>query len=417
MLKYFIQVIQNFAGSAILIALLAAAAGKTDTGGGAEKKRFLTGALVGSAAALILAVLRRTTRLINREYINTVVLSLTILCTIFFLILIWGGFRKRTELREKFTGWAFPVLGGLLLFYALPTIFLYPAEFVPPGQSFFTTDFLYKLTGYLAGLLLVFLTASALFESAGGLSARWVNIFLSAVLTVNMVNQLSVILQVLLARRIISVPRWLFKMMIGVINNYDVFLYAIMILSAAIPLGLFIKGFRPLAIARNPAEQRKLRTARRNGRRWIALTICGYAAAVVSLTALKSYNERGVVLTPAEPMTIVGSEIVIPIEKISDGHLHRYDYNAADNIAMRFIVIKKNEAAYGVGLDACDICGPTGYYERKDEVICKLCDVVMNISTIGFKGGCNPVPLAYTLRSGNMVINTEDLEKERNRFK
>jgi uncharacterized membrane protein len=50
-------------------------------------------------------------------------------------------------------------------------------------------------------------------------------------------------------------------------------------------------------------------------------------------------------------------------------------------------------------------------------VICRLCDVVMNISTIGFKGGCNPVPLAYTLRSGNMVVNTEDLETERNRFK
>jgi uncharacterized membrane protein len=84
---------------------------------------------------------------------------------------------------------------------------------------------------------------------------------------------------------------------------------------------------------------------------------------------------------------------------------------------MRFIVIKKNAVAYGVGLDACDICGPTGYYERKGEVICRLCDVVMNISTIGFKGGCNPVPLAYTLRSGDMVINVEDLETERNRFK
>jgi uncharacterized membrane protein len=41
----------------------------------------------------------------------------------------------------------------------------------------------------------------------------------------------------------------------------------------------------------------------------------------------------------------------------------------------------------------------------------------MNISTIGFKGGCNPVPLAYTLRSGSMVIDTENLEKERTRFK
>jgi uncharacterized membrane protein len=42
---------------------------------------------------------------------------------------------------------------------------------------------------------------------------------------------------------------------------------------------------------------------------------------------------------------------------------------------------------------------------------------VMNKSTIGLKGGCNPVPLAYTLRSGNLVIELADLEKERGRFR
>ncbi len=79
-------------------------------------------------------------------------------------------------------------------------------------------------------------------------------------------------------------------------------------------------------------------------------------------------------------------------------------------------MIKKNAVTFGVGLDACDICGPTGYYERDDEVICKLCDVVMNKSTIGFKGGCNPVPLAYTLNGGSMVIKTQNLENENKRF-
>jgi uncharacterized membrane protein len=86
---------------------------------------------------------------------------------------------------------------------------------------------------------------------------------------------------------------------------------------------------------------------------------------------------------------------------------------------VRFIIIKKNEHtdAYGVGLDACDICGPTGYYERGDsEVVCKLCDVVMNTNTIGFKGGCNPVPLAYTMSGGTMIIQTQSLEDESKRF-
>jgi uncharacterized membrane protein len=41
----------------------------------------------------------------------------------------------------------------------------------------------------------------------------------------------------------------------------------------------------------------------------------------------------------------------------------------------------------------------------------------MNKSTIGFKGGCNPVPLAYTVRDGAMAVRTGDLEAEKGRFK
>ena len=45
---------------------------------------------------------------------------------------------------------------------------------------------------------------------------------------------------------------------------------------------------------------------------------------------------------------------------------------------MRFLVVKKPAGnAYGLGLDACEICGIAGYYERGDEdVVCRRCDVV-----------------------------------------
>jgi uncharacterized membrane protein len=380
-----------------------------------------TGRLVvwGSAAAflaLVVAVLRRTTRYINREFINTAVLSLVIPWTIFFLVLLWG-FRRRKELGETLLSWVYPSLGALLLLYALPTIFLYPSEFLLPGQSVFSTDVLYRLIGFLLGLFVVLVSGLALFQAAKTLSLSGLTALLSGVLVINLVSQLSVILQFLMARRLISVPRWVFRALVRVINYHDVFLYGCMALSAAIPLIVFVRSLGPVTGFRNPAEARKIRAEQRRERRRSLTVAAGYVMAVLSLTVVKNYNERGVVLTPAEPMTIVGGEIVIPIEKIEDGHLHRYNYTAADGIEMRFIVIKKNAAAYGVGLDACDICGPTGYYERKDQVICRLCDVVMNISTIGFKGGCNPVPLAYTLRSGNMIINTEHLENERARFK
>lgn len=50
-------------------------------------------------------------------------------------------------------------------------------------------------------------------------------------------------------------------------------------------------------------------------------------------------------------------------------------------------------------------------------MICKRCDVVMNINTIGFKGGCNPIPLSYEVRDGNLVFAIEDLEAGEREFK
>jgi len=41
---------------------------------------------------------------------------------------------------------------------------------------------------------------------------------------------------------------------------------------------------------------------------------------------------------------------------------------------------------------------------------------VMNKSTIGLPGGCNPVPLAFAVESGGIVIATDDLEAEAYRF-
>jgi uncharacterized membrane protein len=414
MLKYFIQVVRNALPGAIPVSLLFAVL--YGTSGETRKRAMVWGGIAGTGAALILSVLRSLTRLVNREYVNTAVLSLAIPAGILCILLLPGG-RKKEPLSEKILDWTGAVLTALLLFYTLPTVFLYTREFAAPGESVFSTDFLFKLTGYAAGFLLVILSALALFHAGKNLPSRPVEILLSVNLAVTMISQASVIVQFLLARRIIRAPRWLFRIIVQIINNNTIFLYILMGTSVFLPVFLFIRSLRFTESWRNPAEHRKLRAVKRRFRRWSLAAVSGYIAALLTLTAVKAYSEREVTLSPAEPMTIQGDEIILPGEKIGDWHLHRYNYTASENIEMRFIVIRKNEAAYGVGLDACDICGPTGYYERRDGVVCRLCDVVMNTSTIGFKGGCNPVPLAYTMRGGNMIIRIADLEAERGRFK
>ncbi|MDR0435009.1 MAG: Fe-S-containing protein [Gracilibacteraceae bacterium] len=448
MLRYFILVLQNSLSVFILLALILAL---VCNGRSAAWKKWLPPAAgLGAFLALTTAVLRRATNLINREYWNVGILSVSIVAAVFFLAAVWResrrergdtGRRRRRPLREQGAGdgtadtatdagggrltvFVFQAAAALLcaslLFYTLIDIFLYPADFVLVGESVFSTEFLFKFIGYAGGLLLAALISWGLFRASGYLRSVWPSLcraLLTAALLVNLVSQAAAILQFLYARRLIPTSRTLFAVLKQIVNYHDFFLYAVMGLTFFIPLIVWRASTRGGGSFANPAERRKSLAAARGRIRWSAVIILGYALVVLCLTAGRAYSEKEVVLSPTEPMEIIGAEIVIPAENISDGHLHRFLYTASNGVGVRFIVIKKNESSYGVGLDACDICGPTGYYERGDEVVCKLCDVVMNKSTIGFKGGCNPVPFPYAMREGKMVIQTADLENEKSRFK
>ena len=64
-----------------------------------------------------------------------------------------------------------------------------------------------------------------------------------------------------------------------------------------------------------------------------------------------------------------------------------------------------------MGLDACENCGPAGYYEKDGKIICKRCDVAINPATIGFKGGCNPIPIDFTVDGGSLMVPTSALDQ------
>jgi uncharacterized membrane protein len=415
-IHYFIQVLQNSLTASVLTALVFVSALKGGEPG--RRTALLWGVITGIISAMILSVLRRTTALINRSLFNTWILSIGIIAGIVFLLLLWGLLRKKnSRLHEGALAISASVLLWAILFYSLPTIFLYPVEFVSAGESVISTELFFKSAGFLGGIIVSVLLGCGLFSIGKSLGLLSLRIVVTLCLSINMLNQFSNVIQYLFARRIIPMSRRLFSIIMIAMNHNVIFLYLILGIIFLLSLFVLWYTFHPTGEFRNPAERRKFRAALRRTRRFCVFLILGLGISIFSLTFLKSYEGRAAVLTPAEPMSIQGDEIIIPVERIEDGHLHRFAWIASDGTEMRFIVIKKNAVAYGVGLDACDICGNTGYYERKDEVICRLCDVVMNKSTIGFKGGCNPVPLDYALRSGNMVVQTADLEKEKSRFK
>ena len=142
------------------------------------------------------------------------------------------------------------------------------------------------------------------------------------------------------------------------------------------------------------------------------------AMMLVSIFVIEPYTNKPVVLSPVENSRVQDGNVYVTFEQVEDGHLHRFEYKTPNGKHVRFIIIKKpNSQSYGIGLDACDICGETGYYERDGQVVCKLCDVVMNINTIGFKGGCNPIVVPYSIENGNIVLPVTGLIEHENEFK
>lgn len=415
MLKYLIQVIQSSLSTGILVAMLVSFSHLQNKN--PKKKWVLWGLAAGSALAFILAVLKSTTVLINREYVNIVLLTSALVTELVFYGFLSGTRQKvQTEFQKHALHFLTAFITGVLVLYSLPDIFLYPTEFAAMGTSMISTDVLFKSIGYLAGLAVTGISVFTLYQIGSSLSGSLLTWILSLGIGINMIHQLATILQFLLARRMIPMKKWLFEFIKLSVNYYNFFLYFILLLSLFLPAILWIRSLRNDQSYDNPAQHRKIRSLARRQRRWCSVVCSGYVLALLILTVGKAYNEKEIVLSPAEPMNLSGDEIMIPLETINDGHLHRFVYTASDGTDVRFIVIKKNANAFGVGLDACDICGETGYYERNDQVICKLCDVVMNKQTIGFQGGCNPVPLTYKLNEGNMVIQTQSLENEKHRF-
>ena len=136
------------------------------------------------------------------------------------------------------------------------------------------------------------------------------------------------------------------------------------------------------------------------------------------MSVIKAYDTREIALSEPETFTVEDDRILIPMDTVSDGHLHRFEYKTENDVNVRWIVVKKpGSASFGVGFDACEVCGNAGYYERNGQVICKRCDVVMNINTIGFKGGCNPIPLSYEVEDGTLVFTLENLMAGEKEFK
>lgn len=112
-------------------------------------------------------------------------------------------------------------------------------------------------------------------------------------------------------------------------------------------------------------------------------------------------------------VTAQNGTVQISISEIKDGTMHYYKYNAS-NVWIRFFIIKAPGDSIKTSFDACEACGPAGYYQAGSELVCKKCGLKFSIENIGVVvGGCNPIPLNATLSASNVIISVNDIESGR----
>ena len=416
MLQYLISITDNTFVPVIILALVSAVFVQSNLYSG--KKYLIIGFLLGMLAAIIYAILKRNTGIAVREYYD---LSVIIpWCIIVIPLLICWSLRNSFQqpIIKILLAVLTAVAIGLITAQCLPNILLYPFGFDVGMESIFNNDYLFKWVGYSFALLVCGLIGWLIYRLCARLSTRLVVVIATFAIIIFTVQNGINLLQILIVRRFISTQQWMMDLVIFILAHVNLFTFIFMVLVLLLTVLLYTKAKTTSLVGNNPAQIRKLKASLRRDRRTSLLLMAGVAITAYTVTRARYIFEKGVELTPAEPVTPnADGLIVIPLEQVNDGNLHRYGYQTTDGTLVRFIVIKKSENAYGVGFDACDICGASGYYQRGNQVVCILCDVVMNIATIGFSGGCNPVPLKYEILDGNMIIRPTHLEAEKSRFK
>ena len=430
MLKYLIQITQDLFVPAILLALMYAYIPFVG-----KKGRFALNIGTGFTLvfAIVMAYLKQTTNKINIEAWNVRYISIALIALVLFLVFSSSLMRKLTKKAGEGLAYISAAVLVLAVFMeVLPTVMLYPWGFIQADESVFSTDFIFKSIGFIFGLAIMTVAGLAVYRGACASGERVCTAVLKAALVANAARQLGRILSLLKLRvrsgfikgpaavTITNITGTKFARAYTqfVSNKSFVFIYIVMLIVLVIPLVIWARSFKVNEPYDNPAQQRKIRAKWRDRRRWASTAMVCCLLSVLNLTAVKAYNEKEAEITPAEECEIRDNCMYVSLEQVGDGHLHRFAHISDNGVEIRFIVIKKpNSSAFGVGLDACDICGKTGYYEKNDQVVCNRCDVVMNVNTIGFKGGCNPIPIDYKVENGYIIVPIDVLLEHEKEFK
>ena len=382
----------------------------------------LYGLSFGTVAALIFAILRASVVINQRNFVNMPALCVAIPLDIAAIAAVIRSRKTVENWREH----PLPMhisnaIGACALaftvFYALPDVILQLTIFVDSSTSPFTSDMLLRALGFVLGVIAAIclsLMVRSLRATSNAISFK-IAIVLSMIIL--LVQHVTSLLQIMQGSILLYIDDFSFSVLVWLINNNPLMIMAQISVFLIPAVASLVIGFKTAVVGENAAEIRTKRAFKRKSRKSALAALLAAVTVILTLTVGVSVMNIKPTLTPPEPYELHDGLATINFVQISDGHLHRFQYRAKDGTVMRFIIIKKNGGAYGVGLDACENCGDAGYYEKDGKIICRKCDVAINLATIGFKGGCNPIPFPYKAGHGKITIHTADLDVLSSHFK
>jgi high-affinity iron transporter len=197
--------------------------------------------------------------------------------------------------------------------------------------------------------------------------------------------------------------------LIGPIVRNDLFFFITILALAGMMVLFEYRRRQPvLAADASSADKRKAAWTAKRERMWMAAVYTSSLIFIMLVTAQFIYAKSTSALSPATELTFTNHEVHIPVAQVSDGDLHRYSVRIADT-EVRFWLYKKPDGKIASLFDACEICGPVGFYKSGNGIVCKNCAAPINPQSVGEPGGCNPIPLKASTTNDDITISEADL--------
>ena len=195
---------------------------------------------------------------------------------------------------------------------------------------------------------------------------------------------------------------------IGPIVRNDLFFFVTILALAALMVLFELKRREPLPASASPAERRKASWSSRRDRLWMVSVYASSFIFITLVTAEFIYAKSLSALSPATEITFVDGKASIPLNLVYDGDLHRFSVKESGK-EIRFWLYQRPDGQIATVYDACEICGPVGFYKTSTGVVCKNCAAPINPQSVGMAGGCNPIPLKTTVTSDAVIIMEADV--------